>query len=136
MAYIVWDDKFTINFKLIDDQHKTLVELINELHDAMSINKSKQVIATVLQKLVDYTVSHFSTEEKYMIKYNYRWYLAHKAEHRAFVEKVTSFQQKYNEGKTGLSTEIMSFLKDWLVNHILSTDKKLGTFLKEHQSQM
>ncbi len=134
MAYIVWDDKFTINFKLIDDQHKTLVELVNELHDAMSVGKSKQVMAKVLQKLVDYTVSHFSTEEKYMIKYNYQWYLPHKAEHRKFVEKVTQFQQNYNEGKAVLSLEIMSFLKDWLINHILSTDKKLGPFLKEQNA--
>lgn len=135
MSYITWDESYSIGQKNVDEQHKTLVKLINELHDAMSLGKSKQVMSKVLQNLLDYTISHFSTEEKYMIKYSYQWYLPHKSEHRKFVEKVASFQKGYNEGKMVLSLDIMSFLKDWLVDHILQTDKKLGLFLQEKLSK-
>jgi len=131
MPYIVWDEKLITGIRLIDEQHKNLVKMINDLHDAMSIGKGKQTVAKVIQELVDYTVSHFSTEEKFMIKYSYPWTLPHKSEHKNFVEKVSDFQKGYNEGKLSLTIEIMSFLKDWLVNHIQSTDKKLGPFLKE-----
>lgn len=131
MSYISWDDKFFTGIRLIDDQHKTLVQLINNLHDAMMIGKGKQAVSKVIQELVDYTVSHFSTEEKFMIKYSYPWMLPHRSEHKKFVDKVSEFQKGYNEGKMSLSIEIMNFLKDWLVNHIQSTDKKLGPFLNE-----
>ena len=134
IGYIDWSEKYSVGTKLIDDQHKTLISLVNELHEAMSIGKGKQVLSKVLQNLIDYTVSHFSTEEKYMIKFNYQWYLPHKSEHRKFVEQVSAFQKGYNDGKTALSIEIMSFLKEWLVKHILNTDKKLGSFLKENQA--
>lgn len=130
MSYLTWDDSYSINQKIVDDQHKTLFNLINRLHDAMILGKSKQIMGTVLQELLDYTVSHFSTEEKFMIRYSYQWYVPHKSEHRKFIDQVTGFQKGYNEGKLILSLDIMSFLKDWLVNHILKTDKKLGEFLQ------
>ncbi len=131
MPYISWDDKFITGIRLIDDQHKKLVNMINDLHDAMMIGKGKQAVSKVIQELVDYTVSHFSTEEKFMIKYSYPWMLPHRSEHKKFVDQVSDFQKGYNEGKISLSIEIMNFLKDWLVNHIQNTDKKLGPFLKE-----
>ncbi len=131
MPYIDWNEKYSVGKKTIDEQHKTLVALINELHAAMSIGKGKQVMSTVLQRLIDYTITHFSTEEKFMIKYSYPSYLPHRSEHRNFVDKVSDFQKGYNEGKLALSLEIMSFLKEWLVDHILNTDKKLGSFLQD-----
>lgn len=130
MSYFIWDDSYSIGHKTVDEQHKTLFKLINELHEAMMLGKSKQIMGKVLQNLLDYTVSHFSTEEKYMIKYTYQWYVPHKAEHRKFVDQVSNFQKGYNEGKMVLSLDIMKFLKDWLVDHILKTDKKLGAFLQ------
>jgi len=136
MTYISWDEKFSISFKMIDEQHKTLVDLVNNLHVAMAVGKGKQIISKVLQSLVDYTVNHFSTEEKFMIRYNYPWYLAHKAEHRNFIDRVSEFQKGYNDGKLSLSIEVMAFLKDWLVNHILNTDQKLGAFLNEKQASL
>jgi len=131
MSYFNWDDSYSVGQNTVDDQHKTLVSLINELHEAMTLGKSKQIMNKVLQNLLDYTVSHFSTEEKYMIKYNYEWYLPHKSEHRKFIDQVANFQKGYNEGKMVLSLDVMKFLKDWLVNHILKTDKELGVFLQD-----
>jgi len=95
MSYFNWDDSYSVGQKTVDDQHKTLVSLINELHEAMILGKSKQIMNKVLQNLLDYTVSHFSTEEKYMIKYNYEWYLPHKSEHRKFIDQVANFQKGY-----------------------------------------
>lgn len=131
MAYIAWDAKLSTGVKTIDDQHKVLVALINELHDAMSVGKGKQVIADVLKRLIDYTVSHFSTEEKFMTQYGYPQISDQKSEHSKFVDKVSEFQAGFNGGKITISLEVMFFLKDWLVNHILSTDKKMGVFLSD-----
>jgi hemerythrin len=130
MAFLPWDEKYSINVK-IDSQHKKLIDLINGLHDAMKVGKSKDVMSKILQGLIDYTDYHFSTEEKFMTKYSYPEYPQHKSEHERFVEKVLDFQKRFNAGSLTLSMEVLGFLKDWLSNHILVTDKKYGPFFNE-----
>ena len=129
MAYMSWKELYSVNVKEIDEQHKKLIGMINELHDAMKVGKGKVVTSLILKEMIDYAATHFATEEKYMIKFEFPGYAQHKAEHDAFSVKVLDFQQKYNEGSIALSFEVMEFLEDWLVKHILGTDKQYGPFL-------
>ncbi|KNZ69825.1 hemerythrin-like metal-binding protein [Thermincola ferriacetica] len=132
MALMVWNDKFSVGVKELDDHHKTLVALVNELHDAMKVGKTKEIMDDILARLTDYTRFHFSAEEKYMTKYSYPQYTQHKLEHDKFTEKVLQFQKDLKDGKFAISMEIMTFLKDWLINHISGSDKKYGPFFNEH----
>lgn len=132
MSYLVWDEKYSVGVREIDTQHKKLVELINDLHDAMKQGKGKDVMTKVVKALVDYAITHFGTEEKYMTKFNYPQYSVHKLEHDKFSKQVADFQRDFNSGKVALTIEVMNFLKDWLVNHILGTDKKFGPFFNEN----
>lgn len=132
MAYLTWDEKYSVGIREIDLQHKKLVEMINGLHDAMKEGKGKDVLARVLQELVNYAASHFATEEKYMTNFNYPGYLAHKGEHEKFVKQVLDFKNDFDSGKAAMTLEVMNFLKDWLLNHISGTDKKYGPFFNEH----
>ncbi len=77
----------------------------------------------------EYTVFHFSTEEQYMIQYNYPEYLEHKVEHVRFVQRVLDFENRYKNGKLILTLEITNFIKKWVANHIITTDKKYSDFL-------
>lgn len=126
-----WDDKYSVSIKEMDDHHKKLVALINDLHNAMKAGKSKEVMAEILNKLIDYTGFHFAAEEKYFKLYNYPDAEAHKAQHQQFVAKVSNFKTDFTVGKVMLSMEVMDFLKNWLIQHISQTDKKYGPFLKE-----
>ena len=119
-----WSDNLSVQVKEIDQQHQKLIELINNLHEAMLQKQTKQVISKILDELAAYTVYHFQNEERYMEKFNYSGLLSHKIEHESFVNKVEEFQKNYEAGKLGLSMEIMAFLKDWVSNHIMGTDKK------------
>jgi hemerythrin len=132
MAYIVWNEKYSVGVKEIDLQHKKLTDLINGLHDAMKEGKGKDVLARVLQDLINYAASHFATEEKYMTQFKYPAYPAHKGEHEKFVKKVLDLQKDFNSGTAVMTLEVMNFLKDWLFNHIQGTDKKYGPFFNEH----
>lgn len=131
MALITWEEKYSVNIKEIDEQHKNLVKMVNDLHEAMSVGKGKEVMGKVLQNLINYTASHFATEEKYMTMFNYPSYPQHKGEHDKFVKQVLDFQKDFNEGNKIISLDVMKFLKDWLLNHILGTDKKFGPFFNE-----
>lgn len=126
-----WSDKLETGVKEADDQHKKLVGLINDLYDAMKQGKGREVIDKVLDELVKYAWYHFTTEETLMSKYGYPELQAHKREHEAFKAKIKEFLEKKAKGEITLSVEVISFLKDWLVKHIMGTDKKYGPFLIE-----
>lgn len=132
MAYITWDEQYSVGVKEIDNQHKKLVELVNNLHEAMKQGKGRDIMSKVLASLIDYTASHFATEEKYMTQFNYPHFASHKLEHQNLVKQVLDFQKDYESGKLAITLDIMKFLKDWLVNHIQGTDKKFGPFFNEN----
>jgi hemerythrin len=129
--YISWDDCYSVNIKQIDEEHKKLVGMINELHEAMQVGKGKEMLSTILDRMINYVGTHFSNEEKYMEKFSYPDYDVHKKEHNDFVKKTVEFQQNFNDGKMGLSIEIMFFLKEWTLNHIKGTDQKYTSFFNE-----
>ncbi|MFA4824920.1 MAG: bacteriohemerythrin [Methanoregula sp.] len=126
-----WTDELSVNVKEIDDQHKKLIALINKLHDAMRAGQGKHVLEETLQELAAYTVYHFQTEEKYMQQFKYPGYLKHKAEHTAFVKKVTDFQKDFASNRLGVTIELMNFLKDWVNKHIRETDKQYSDLFKK-----
>jgi len=131
MPFMEWNDKLLTGVKECDEQHKKLVNLINELYEAMKQGKGKEIIDKILNELASYADYHFSTEEKLMTKYGYPELSIHKKEHESFKKKVKEFVERKAKGEVTLSVEIMNFLKDWLFHHIMETDKKYGPFLSQ-----
>ncbi len=129
LAALVWDDKFSVAFKGIDDQHKKLILLINDLSVASASGKGREVVGGILQGVVDYTVSHFAYEEGMMKEQAYPDFAAHKKQHDELVQQASDLLVKQKAGATMISVEVMNFLKNWLTTHINGTDKKLGAFL-------
>jgi hemerythrin len=128
MALMNWTNDFSVNIKEIDEQHKKLMAMINDLHAAMLAGKAKEAIGPILNGLIDYTKTHFAMEEQLMTKHQYTGYLSHKAAHDALTKQVMDLKTKFSEGKALVTMDIMTFLKDWLTKHIQETDKKYGPF--------
>ncbi len=131
MAFLQWKEEFSVQVQELDQQHRKLIDIINRLHDAMTTGSSNRVMGDVLTELIEYTQTHFNTEEQLFRKYTYPGELAHQVEHNQFIEKVNAVKENWQKGKIGLSTDLMIFLKDWLTNHILVTDKKYSAFLNK-----
>jgi hemerythrin-like metal-binding protein len=129
MALITWTKDLSVGIPSIDVQHKKLVELINELHDAMKAGSSKQIISTVLNNLVLYTKTHFSNEEKCMTDACFSGLKDHKCKHDELTQKVLEFQNNYNGGRAVMSIDVLNFLTDWLKNHIMKKDKEYSAHL-------
>lgn len=129
MPLFQWSPNLSVNIAEIDTQHKKLVDLINLLHDSMKEGKGKEVMGKILGDLADYTVYHFSTEEKLFEKYAYPEYARHKKEHEDLTKQVLDIKTKFTAGQTVLTMEVMNFLKNWLNNHIMQVDKKYSAFL-------
>ncbi len=131
MALFEWSEDYSVDVEKFDEQHKNMVEILNDLHGAMKEGKSKEKLEDILQRLEDYTSYHFGDEEKYMSKYDYPEMDEHEEQHENFVEKVKEFREKHHQGKMTVSMEMMDFLKDWLKNHIKGTDMKYSEFFQD-----
>ncbi len=126
-AFIAWSEEYSVKVPLMDEQHKKLIVLINELNSAVSAGNNKTAVEQTLQKLIDYAAVHFAEEEKLMQDAGYPDLNAHKPIHISFVDKVVSLQNAFLAGKAMVGSDIMIFLKDWLIQHIMGTDKKYGS---------
>ena len=129
MPLLQWNDELSIGINSIDEQHKKLVNIINALNDALAEGKADDVLAEIFDELADYTVKHFGYEEQMFDQYGYVEAEAHKTEHKALINQVKKLQEKVNAGDFMISVEVMIFLKEWLINHILKTDKAYAPFL-------
>jgi len=129
MSVIQWNESFHVGIEHLDNQHRKLVEMINELHTAMKKGEGKMIIQDILDKMTHYTLDHFKSEEVLFDQYVYPETGTHKQEHKAFVEKVANFKTKFDKGDIFLSIEVIMFLQEWLINHIKGSDKKYTSFL-------
>jgi hemerythrin len=132
VAYIQWQDDFSVKVKEIDDQHKTLIEMINSLHEAMLANRARDVQKQTISGMIDYAVKHFALEEKYMKQFGYAGYQKHKAEHDQFSAKALDLKARMDKAGFVLTLEIMNFLREWLRNHILKVDKAYSAEFTRH----
>lgn len=131
MALIQWNSSFSVNVKELDDQHQQLIKLLNELNDAMQVGKGKDVLDKIITGLIGYIRTHFATEERYFERFGYPDSQSHIAEHREFEEKVAEFKKRYDEGRLGLSIQLMKFLSSWVVDHIKNKDKGYAQFFND-----
>jgi methyl-accepting chemotaxis protein/hemerythrin len=125
---MTWTDDLSVGVRIIDEQHKVLLGLINELNAAMRARKSDAALGGILTRLKEYTVKHFGQEEEYFVRYGYPDGAKHKEIHAKLVQQVLDFETAFKSGKAKVTMDFMRFLKDWLVKHIMGTDKKYGPF--------
>ncbi len=123
---IDWNPTYCLGLKEIDDQHKVLVDIINQLWaEVVNGEKGVRVLATIAE-LEQYTVTHFQAEENFMRTNAYSDFSAHKQRHDAFVARIRQERQAVEGGKS-VSLDLINFLKDWLLNHILVEDRSYAT---------
>ncbi|MCX6136111.1 MAG: bacteriohemerythrin [Ignavibacteriales bacterium] len=132
MLFIEWRPEFSVGIPTIDAQHVKLVQLINKLYDGMMRGSGQNVLGGVLGELEQYAKTHFALEERLLNGFGYPEYRQHKAEHDKLTTQVDQYVNAYDAGKGQLSMEVLMFLKNWLENHILATDKQYSHFLIDH----
>lgn len=135
MIFFTWQAAYLTHISEIDVQHQKLVALINALYSDLlgcQDNDQKRVfIIRTLEELIDYSFYHFVTEEELLLKYDYPQYEEHKREHEQFKLKIAQFMKEQESVERVLPFPIVVFLRDWLISHVLTTDKKYSAYLNE-----
>lgn len=130
LSILKWDKKFSVNFKLIDEQHKQLFELYNRIvklkkQDSVRGGQlSSEAIDQVLKELSDYVQVHFRTEEEVMKTYGYEPFEAHKKSHDDFASLIKELSNDYAKGQLILLDTFIKMIHSWLVHHIQVEDQK------------
>nr|WP_320132414.1 bacteriohemerythrin [uncultured Holophaga sp.] len=130
MALMNWSKDLEVNFPKVDEQHRSLLDAVNRLHDAMKAGKGKDEVGRVLHFLADYTVSHFRMEEELMASHGYPGAAAHRQIHADLLAQVGQLVSQFDSGTVTLTLKVMTFLQEWLTHHIKGEDMKLGAFLR------
>lgn len=127
--FVEWKDGYSVGIDSIDQQHKKLLSLINQLQTAVDYSTGEQFEQEALDELVDYTKTHFTYEEGLMRDNDYPDFEPHKAQHEKMFNKVGEVLAEYEKDHDTAMSNTAEYLKDWLINHINGTDKEYSSYL-------
>ena len=128
-----WKPEYSVNIRSIDAQHQRLFAIGRELYRAMKEGKGNAAMAPILDRLVHYTVEHFTYEENLMRTNGYPGFANHKVLHDSLVKQVKAYQVEFKSGRSSLAVPLMQFVKDWLDHHIKKSDAAYAPFLQAKQ---
>ena len=123
-------DEFRTGIDSIDKEHQRLFEIADKAYEILMdefIPDKYDYIVTILNELKEYAATHFQHEEEYMIGIRYKKLFSQKAAHEEFIEKITEYDlNQVDENQKEVILEVLEFLNDWLIHHILESDKLIG----------
>jgi hemerythrin len=129
MPIISWDNTLSVGYSAIDKDHKELVRLFNEAHRAVEQTIPRDQIERMLTELIGYTHWHFDHEEKLMAEHGYNRTKPHKLEHQELADNIKELYEQFLAGDDTTPNVLLPLLRNWLTNHIMKSDMRLGDFL-------
>jgi hemerythrin len=136
-TFIEWDDRYSVGIPPIDDQHKELVRLTNDLYKGCLAGEeaARDYFITAIRGMVDYAKYHFSMEERLLQNVDYPEMAEHKREHEAFIKHILDEVTAFHAGKKFVPNVFVRYLKDWILSHIAVEDKKYAAFILNLKKQ-
>jgi len=129
--FVKWNDSYSVGIESIDNDHKKLLGLINQLQTASHYSTDENMVDEILNELVNYTKYHFDREEVMLKENNYPEFDAHKEQHESMISQVSEFIHEYQQHNERTIDDVIQYLKSWLINHINGCDQEYAHFLKD-----
>ncbi len=133
IPFMDWNETYSVKIGSLDDQHKKIINMINDLYDLIERGKDRKKLDEILVRLSVYTIKHFIFEESLFKKHGYKYQKEHKKEHDDLAERVTEFHKRHTIQKKEIQKNLLEFFKDQIVNHIMSFDQKYIDFMSNHE---
>lgn len=129
---IIWNESFSVGVKKIDEEHKTLLDLLNRLNTKTDLMSNSERTDDALNEMTQYAINHFKTEEDIFRAYNYEEFDIHRNEHLRFFKKISKYSDRLNSGEQDLLPELIDELANWIISHILNSDMRCKAFFKKN----
>lgn len=127
-----WKDEYSVNNQEIDEQHKVLIGMLNEIEAMIQREDFSYLnLTSIVEGLENYVKTHFEYEENLMLKNSYPYIMNHTNEHNVFRDKLQHTYILDIEKPIEFYYEMSDYLIQWLIDHIMKIDKHLGTYLLE-----
>lgn len=135
MNNLSWSEDYSVHVSAIDNEHRLLISLINDFGQAMDTqeNVQVQIVGDTLERLSRYIYRHFESEERFLLFNNYPEFDTHKSEHTELLGRLERFVARFTLEKRAVNEQMLLFLKDWLVRHIILHDCKFGNYYRDKE---
>ncbi|MDR3356302.1 MAG: bacteriohemerythrin [Spirochaetaceae bacterium] len=130
--FVEWHERYSTGIPKIDEQHKELLRLTNELYESClndDDDEARSRFKSTIGALVNYVSEHFGAEERLLQRIRYPGYAGHKREHDSFVKKILEQVKDFSEGKSFVANNFVRYLKDWILGHIAMSDKQYSEYI-------
>ena len=124
MSKLQWIEEYGIGNEFLDDQHRLIFKTIGDLEEQLNAEAHSEVCSEIISTMVEYSARHFKSEEAYMAQIGYPELEQHRQKHRDFIKKTMEFCRAAIHDTGDFSGQILVYLKEWWVHHILEEDMK------------
>ena len=131
MEKINWSPSFSVGVTMLDEQHERIVDVINLLLSDSQATVRSETISELLNRLTSYSRGHFREEERLLEEHGYPELARQKEEHKTYRIKVVAFCQDTTAHQDSVPADLLQFLRDWWLSHILESDMQYRSFLAE-----
>jgi hemerythrin-like metal-binding protein len=129
VSLIEWKDEFETGVPDVDHEHKEIISLINELHDAMSGEDASITVLDFLGEIHVHIAAHFALEEKVMREQRYDQYQDHKQDHERLLDEISDIMDAYEENEFYNDEEFAATIGNWFSEHFRTRDARLHRHL-------
>ncbi|AGF77958.1 hemerythrin-like metal-binding domain-containing protein [Desulfocapsa sulfexigens DSM 10523] len=137
MSQIKWSDSMSVNNAVLDAQHKEWIAIYNRMDNILlhgELGQLDNAVIDAFKAMQEYASYHFRQEEEYMEEIGYPDRVMHKRMHTDFDDQLYNYSKEIRRGDLVLGTEVMSILKNWLLNHIMREDQQYCVFLTQKEA--
>lgn len=127
--HVSWTEALSVGNELLDTQHRSLLDLINQLIDAFRAGQEKTKLEEAIKTMAHYAQVHFTEEERLMAMAAYPYLKGHRKKHREFIEQLLAFDRDFAPESAEYRNQVLGFLKTWYVQHIHSMDRQYRPYI-------
>jgi hemerythrin len=132
MTLRIWSSEYSVGVEALDNQHKAIMDVLNELHAASMEGKAQKVAGPLIRRLVTLAGEHFSAEERLMESIKFPGLAHHRAKHQDLTGKLAEYLTRHEKGDFAMYTPLLYFIRDWQSKHMQTEDQEYAGWLSAH----
>ena len=127
-----WDERFETGNNVVDSERREVFDAVRKVF-SLDYNDRDQMNSSSIGFLAEYAGRRFANEEALMDRSNFLSADKHKEQHRGFERQIDRLRENFtfNNGSFAVGMDVNDALINWLVTHVMGSDKVLVDHCKK-----